>query len=68
MYRDVRELNKDELDELRWSYYWELVDTGEDDGIEWADDIPDAVLFDHYAGISFVEEDFFCNLDKEACA
>lgn len=66
MYRDVRELNKDELDELRWSYYWELVDTGEDEGIEWADDIPDAVLFEHYDGICFVEEDFWCNSDKEA--
>lgn len=66
MYRDVRDLNKDELEELRWSYYCQLVDEGEDDGIEWVDDIPDAVLFDHYAGIGFVEDDFFCNLDKEA--
>ena len=65
MYRDVRDLTEDELNELRWSYFWELVDTGEDDEIEWPDDIPDAVLFDHYAGISFVEDDFFCNI-KEA--
>ena len=65
MYRDVRDLNQDELEELRRSYYWQLVDTGEDEGIEWVDDIPDAVLFDHYDGISFVEEDFFCNI-KEA--
>lgn len=65
MYRDVRELNKDELDELRETYYWQLVDTGEDEGIDGPEDIPDDVLFDHYAGISFVEEDFFCNI-KEA--
>ncbi|MBO5969202.1 MAG: hypothetical protein J6S14_11975 [Clostridia bacterium] len=65
MYRDVHDLTKDELDELRWSYYWQLVDSGEDDGIDYADDIPDDVLFDHYAGIGFVEEDFFCNMNKE---
>ena len=66
MYRDVRDLNQDELEELREMYYWQLVETGEDEGIDCADDIPYAVLFDHYAGIGFVEDDFFCNLDKEA--
>lgn len=65
MYRDVFDLSKDELDELRETYYWQLVDTGEDEGIDGPEDIPDDVLFDHYAGISFVEEDFFCNI-KEA--
>ena len=65
MYRDVHDLTKDELDELRWPYYWELVDSGEDDGIDYADDIPDDVLFDHYDGIGFVDDDFFCNLNKE---
>ena len=65
MYRDVRDLNQDELDELRYTYYWQLVETGEDEGIDGPEDIPNAVLFDHYAGISFVEDDFFCNI-KEA--
>ena len=58
-------MTKDELDELRWPYYWELVDSGEDDGIDYADDIPDDVLFDHYDGIGFVHDDFFCNMNKE---
>ena len=64
MYRDVFDLTKDELEELRDSYYWQLVDTGEDEGIDGPEDIPDDVLFDHYAGISFVEEDFFCNIKE----
>ena len=64
MYRDVFDLTKDELEELRDSYYWQLVDTGEDEGIDGPEYIPDDVLFDHYAGISFVEEDFFCNIKE----
>lgn len=65
MYRTVWDLGKDELNELRWTYYCQLVDTGEDEGIDGPDDIPDEVLFDHYADICFVEDDFCCNI-KEA--
>ena len=58
----VRELNRDELDELKMAYaserndnisYVELID---------ALDIPDDVIFDHYDDIEFTEDDFYCNL------
>lgn len=58
----VTELNRDELDELKQSYagernnnisYGELAD---------ALDIPDDVIFDHFDGIEFTENDFFCNM------
>ena len=66
MYRDVHDLTPEELSELKGDYYWQLDECGEADemGISlWnTDDIPDQVIFEHYAGISFVEDDFFCNV------
>ncbi len=50
---NVRELNQDQLNELKWTY---LYDTP--NAYEYACQIPDAVIFEHYAHISFVEEDF----------
>lgn len=64
MYMDVHELNREQLDELRWSFYWELQNTDDADYFPDPDSIPDDVLFDHYAGISFVNDDFFCTADK----
>ena len=61
MYRSVTELNRDELEELKMNYYVELTDAGEENVPYW-EDIPDDIILDHYAGISFVEEDFFCNM------
>lgn len=63
---DVRELNRDQLDELKAAYFW-----GEDTleipkynalGLPalFPGDIPDAVILDYYAGIYFVNDDFSC--------
>lgn len=63
---DVRELNRDQLNELKSAYFW-----GEDTleipkynalGLPalFPGDIPDAVIFDYYAGIYFVNDDFSC--------
>lgn len=65
----VTELNRDELDELKQTYASELVDSGEYEDVvgisygELADSIviPDNVIFDHFDGIDFTEDDFFCN-------
>lgn len=57
----VTELTKDQLDELKQAYackrngeegisYGELIE---------AELIPDEVIFEHYAGITFTEDDFF---------
>ena len=63
MYRTVYDLTADELDELRSALYWSMDDCGEDARETWEfySDIPDSVVFLHYDGISFVEDDFFCN-------
>ena len=57
--RKVEELNEDELNELRKSYFY---DESVNHFYRNIDDMPNEVLFSHYEGISFVEEDFFCNL------
>ena len=63
---DVTELSLEQLDELRWTHYWELVYNGEDEklGYNNPDDIPDEVIFDYYAGINFVNDDFVCTVGK----
>ena len=75
MYRDVTELTRDEMRELKERYLIELANEGryaEVLGVDWdapswgemaeADAIvPDDVIFEQYGHISFVEDDFFCN-------
>lgn len=60
----VRELNRDELDELKQNYVAELM--GETDYsynvlLDALEDITDEFIFEHYAGIDFVKDDFWCN-------
>lgn len=74
--KSVHELNADELDELRTNYFCELLDTDQEalDGdylyvvnedISCPEDIPmDRVIAQH-EHISFVDEDFWCNLEQE---
>ena len=52
----VRELSKDELDELRDVWWLENGRYYE------PEDVPNEVLYDKYDGIDFVPDDFFCNL------
>ena len=63
----VYDLNQEQLNELKESYkiqleqdsdisYQELVD---------ATNIPDGVIFEHYEGINFTEDDFFCGKEAE---
>ena len=59
---NVTELSRDELNELKQAYATQLYDKD----ISWgelavAGEIPDDIIFDHYSGISFTEDDFFCN-------
>ena len=64
VYRSVHELTDDELAELKGNYYWELMDLNDEDSDYFTcpEDIPDDVIFEHYSGICFVEDDFFCNI------
>lgn len=63
MYRTVQNLTRDELDELKETYFWQLMDENPEilGDITSAAEIPDNVIFEHYDGICFVDDDFFCN-------
>lgn len=65
----VRELNRDQLDELKWNYfysdYYDEKIVGENGlPILFAGDIPDKIIFAVYAGINFVPEDFSCSVEE----
>ena len=51
----VNELNANELDELRWSLYWE------DERFHDIAEVTDGHVFDAFSGICFVKDDFGCN-------
>lgn len=59
----VDELTEDEIDELRCALWFDDSDMGEDirETFEWWTNIPTSVVYDHFAGIMFTEDDFFCN-------
>ena len=63
----VRELSRDQLNELKQVYAAQLVETGEEinygELVE-AIEIPDDVIFNHYDGILFTDDDFFCSCGK----
>jgi hypothetical protein len=61
---DVKELNRDELNELKSSYLTKLKEDESPSYQDYinAENIPDEIIFEEYAGITFVKEDFFCNL------
>lgn len=76
--KTVKDLSREELDELKETYFWQLQD--DDDEVLWAinnsdekdiegindpSEIPDSVIINHYDGITFVEDDFFCNQTEE---
>ena len=55
----VYDLNDEQMDELKMSYFYsDDVDEEIIGDIEFWWDIPDDVIYDHYGGICFVEEDF----------
>ena len=64
----VTELSREQLIQLKEAYMDQLVDIGEWDSVSYeelanADEIiSDAMIFKHYEGVNFVEEDFasFC--------
>ena len=73
----VRELNQEQLDELKNNLYWNL------DGEQYGDitdeekksileashpnDIPNELVLKNYDGITFVEDDFFCGKEEQEC-
>lgn len=58
----VTDLNRNELDELKQAYANERNDNISYEELADALDISDDVIFDHFDGIEFTEDDFFCNM------
>jgi hypothetical protein len=60
--KTVNELNKNELEELRTTYYIHLLECGNGDYFS-ASRVPMDEVKKHYEGVNFVEDDFFCNIE-----
>ena len=62
--RSVYDLTENELEELREYYFQQLLDTDPEvlGEITEAEEIAFEDIENHYSGVSFVDEDFFCNL------
>lgn len=74
----VRELNRDQLHELKQAYYSELVNEGtfaEVMGVNINEPsyemiasideyVSDEFIYEHYDGYSFTEDDFFCSVER----
>lgn len=66
MYKSVYDLTRDQLEELKQAYAVQL----HNDDISWgeladAQEIPDDIILEHYDGISFTNDDFFCTAGME---
>lgn len=63
--RATNELTRRELDELKCNYLFEIVENPSYFEIANSDRIADEIIHEHYAGVMFSSDDFFCNI-KEA--
>jgi hypothetical protein len=60
----VKELNRDQIDALKWSYFYsdeydeKNIRTAAGLPVLFAGDIPDRIIYAVYAGIDFVNDDF----------
>jgi hypothetical protein len=68
---NVTDLNHDELAQLKQELYYmvEVLPNMNEERLkaiqsaEYPDDITDKIVYEMYDGISFVEEDFWCNVE-----
>lgn len=59
----IQDLSRDELNELKSSFFYQDETQDINEGtFSTPEDIPDKIIFEHYDGVCFVEEDFFCNI------
>lgn len=68
-YKLVQDLSEEELLELKYRYRDMLMESGEFEEVFGEDlnpeDVPDDVIFWNWEDVSFVEDDFWCNVEKE---
>lgn len=64
VYRNVDELTRVEFEELREHYFYDAQDEAPEtvEGMDSPEDVPDDAVLNHYQGIGFVVDDFFCNM------
>lgn len=60
----VRDLNRQQLDELKQTYVCERVENPSYEDLTDGYDIKDEVIFKEYDGINFTNDDFFCTCGK----
>ena len=61
MYKTTYDLSIEEMEELQETLYQQLLDDGTIDIGEF-DGVTEEMVHEHYSGISFVDDDFFCNI------
>lgn len=71
VYKTVYDLDDDELTELKYAYFDQLQNADDDNEFMFPEEIPDVIVQNHYEGIYFTDDDFFCNItddsDLEGC-
>ena len=60
----VRELSREQLDELKVTYMFDLYENPTWGDLADAHTVCDEELFIHYDGVDFVEDDFFCGKEE----
>lgn len=60
---NVRELDQNQLDELREAYYFLNNENCQEKYEFWAL-IPNSIIIDYYDGVDFVPDDFWCTMNK----
>lgn len=65
MYMNVWELSRDQISELKFGYYYDILEESDAEKYATWDDIPDQIIFEHYKHTIFVNDDFGCTAGEE---
>lgn len=57
---NVKELSKEQIDELKSVYFYDV-----ENDYTYIHEVPDEVIFNHYADITFTDDDFCCTAHRE---
>lgn len=63
MYKTTYDLSIEQMEELQSNLYQQLLDDGTID-IDEFDGVTEEMVHNHYNGINFVDDDFFCNNEE----
>lgn len=65
MYKNVWELSRDQISELKQNFYYDILEENDAEKYASWDDIPDQIIFNHYKHTAFVNDDFGCTAGME---